>query len=186
MHRHTLSATALRKKVSFDLGDLTDDSDPDDYRDDKTPDWTLRTALASVPPRKLRRYVLTAVIALVVLYVLFRRSQPPKGLSPYLNYDAIDWSRYAYTQYVTNDAYLCNSVMVFEALHRLGSRADRILFYPQEWDTVVKDENDRISQLLLLARDMYEVQLEPVPMESIHENFKPGTILSCTSPTLLS
>lgn len=169
MHRHTLSATALRKKVSFDLGDLTDDSDPDDYRDDNTPDWTPRAALSSIPPRKLRKYVLTSIVSLVLLYIFFRRSQPPKGLSPYLNYDAIDWSRYAYTQYATDEAYLCNSVMVFEALHRLGSKADRILFYPDDWDTIIHHQNDRVSQLLNLARDRYKVQLEPIKLDSIHQ-----------------
>jgi hypothetical protein len=177
MHRHTLSATSLRKKVSFDLGDLTDDSDPEDYRDDNTPDWTLRAALTAIPPRKARRYVLTSVVLLVFLYVLFRRSQPPRGVSPYLNYDAIDWSRYAYTQYVADEAYLCNSVMVFEALDRLGSRADRIMFYPQTWDTKVSNKNDRTSQLLNLARDRYKVQLEPITVESVHEYHPSGTML---------
>ncbi len=37
----------------------------------------------------------------------------------------VNWSRFAYVQYVTNSAYLCNSVMLFETLHRLGSKADR-------------------------------------------------------------
>lgn len=32
-----------------------------------------------------------------------------------------DWSQYAYCQYVTKPAYLCNSVMIFEALERLGA-----------------------------------------------------------------
>ncbi|OKL62651.1 Glucose N-acetyltransferase 1 [Talaromyces atroroseus] len=169
MHRHKLSAASLRKKVSFDLGDLTDDSDPDDYRDDNTPDWTPRTAFSGISPRKARRYVLTSVIFLVFLYVLLHRSQPPRGLSPYLNYDAIDWSRYAYTQYVVDEAYLCNSVMVFEALDRVGSRADRILFYPHVWDTVVSNKDDRVSQLLNLARERYKVQLEPITVERIHE-----------------
>lgn len=161
----------MRKKVSFDLGDLTDDSDPEDYRDDNyKSDWTPRTALSGLTPRKLRKYVIATVVIFLFLYITLGRTPPPKGLSPYLNYDAIDWTRYAYTQYVTDETYLCNSVMVFEALDRLGSRADRILFYPDHWDTIVSSERDRLSQLLNLARDHYKVQLEPVKMESLREH----------------
>ena len=52
--------------------------------------------------------------------------------------------------------------MVFEALSRLGSKADRILFYPQEWDTDIADLDDRDSQLLVKAREWYKVKLMPV------------------------
>ena len=54
--------------------------------------------------------------------------------------------------------------MVFEALSRLGSRADRILFYPDEWDLEIAGARDRDSQLLLKARDEYKVKLVPVEM----------------------
>ncbi|KAF3404911.1 Glucose N-acetyltransferase 1 [Talaromyces pinophilus] len=170
MHRHNLSATSIRKKVSFDLADLTDDSDPEDYRDDYKPDWSPRSAITGITPRRLRKYVIASLVLFVILYITFHRSLPPRGLSPYLNYDAIDWTQYAYTQYVTDETYLCNSVMVFEALDRLGSRADRILFYPKGWDLEVNFENDRLSQLLNLARDKYKVQLEPVTMDSLHQH----------------
>ena len=59
--------------------------------------------------------------------------------------------------------------MVFEALQRLGSRADRILFYPENWDTEIADRNDRDSQLLVLARDKYGVQLVPIDMDLVKE-----------------
>ena len=52
--------------------------------------------------------------------------------------------------------------MVFEALSRLGSKADRILFFPQEWDTDIESLDDRDSQLLVKARDWYNVKLMPV------------------------
>ncbi|KAL9099474.1 MAG: hypothetical protein Q9163_005025 [Psora crenata] len=84
--------------------------------------------------------------------------------SPSLLYKNIDWSRYAYSQYATNSAYLCNAVMVFESLSRLGSKAERILFYPQEWDVQISDTSDRDSQLLVKARDWYHVTLMPVEM----------------------
>ena len=52
--------------------------------------------------------------------------------------------------------------MIFEALSRLGSKADRILFYPQEWDTAISNEDDRDSQLLVKAKEWYNVKLLPV------------------------
>ncbi|PYH44750.1 nucleotide-diphospho-sugar transferase [Aspergillus saccharolyticus JOP 1030-1] len=75
----------------------------------------------------------------------------------------VDWSRFAYTQYVTNTAYLCNSVMLFETLHRLGSRADRLIMYPAEFST----ENDSVEgKLLRKARDEYGVKLAPIEIQS--------------------
>ena len=85
--------------------------------------------------------------------------------APSLIYKNVDWSRYAYSQYATNSAYLCNAVMVFEALQRLGSKADRILFYPQEWDLDIASTSDRDSQLLVKARDWYNVKLLPVEID---------------------
>ena len=74
----------------------------------------------------------------------------------------IDWSRFAYTQYVTNDHYLCNSVMFFESLHRLGSKPDRVLMYPKRFDPGADDKNGRI---LRQARDTYGVKLIPVKIQ---------------------
>ena len=52
--------------------------------------------------------------------------------------------------------------MVFETLDRLGSKADRILLYPREWDVDIANTSDRDSQLLVKARDWYKVKLIPV------------------------
>ncbi|KAJ5248626.1 hypothetical protein N7468_000077 [Penicillium chermesinum] len=86
---------------------------------------------------------------------------------PHIDFNKVDWSRYAYTQYATSETYLCNSIMVFDSLERLGSRAERILFHPLEWDLIVQDEGDRISQLLLMAKDKYRVELRPIAIEGI-------------------
>lgn len=90
--------------------------------------------------------------------------------APSIRYKSVDWSRYTYSQYATSSAYLCNSVMVFEALSRLGSKADRILFYPEEWDTEISDTRDRDSQLLVKARDWYNVKLIPVQMRLLNDD----------------
>lgn len=113
------------------------------------------------------RYIYFAVFLLVV-YLWY---SPPKHLkgkpvhAPSLNYKSVDWSRYAYSSYATSSAYLCNSVMMFEALDRLGSKADRILFYNDAWDTDVSNEKDRDSQLLVKAQKKYKVKLVPAQFE---------------------
>ena len=79
-------------------------------------------------------------------------------------HDAVDWSRFAYTQYVTNTAYLCNSVMLFEILHRLGSKADRLMMYPSSFH-LDHGENTVESRLLLQAQKEYGVKLMPIEVQ---------------------
>jgi alpha-N-acetylglucosamine transferase len=76
----------------------------------------------------------------------------------------VDWSKYAYTQYVTNSIYLCNSLMVFESLHRLGSKAERLMMYPEEW-SIEAESSD--AWLLRRARDEYNVKLQPVQIQRL-------------------
>lgn len=118
-------------------------------------------AIARWARRKLRLLAFASIVALILTYLLRQPSKPRQGLA-YINYDIVDWSSFAYSQYATDEAYLCNTLMVFEALDRLGSRADRILFYPQTWDLEVSNLWDRSSQLLVMARDKYNVKLTPV------------------------
>ncbi|KAJ5780727.1 hypothetical protein N7457_005887 [Penicillium paradoxum] len=89
----------------------------------------------------------------------FNHSPPPAPTN------ALDWSRFAYVQYVTNTPYLCNSVMLFETLNRLQSKADRIMMYPMKFSL---DENDNgtESRLLRKARDEYKVKLVPIEIQS--------------------
>ena len=49
----------------------------------------------------------------------------------------------------------------------MGSKADRLLIYPQGWDTEIENMSDRDSQLLVKARDWYKVKLVPVEMEEV-------------------
>jgi hypothetical protein len=86
-----------------------------------------------------------------------------------LSYDTtapsyVDWAKYAYTQYVTNSIYLCNSLMVFESLHRLGSEAERLMMYPEEW-SIEAESSD--AWLLRRARDEYDVKLQPVQIQRL-------------------
>ena len=117
--------------------------------------------------RRSRFILLIAVSLSLFIYYISQRHTPffkPRH-EPSIRYKNVDWSRYAYSQYATNSAYLCNSIMVFEALERLGSKAERILMYPEEWDTDIADRKDRDSQLLVMAREWYHVKLVPVKVK---------------------
>lgn len=76
-----------------------------------------------------------------------------------------DWSRFAYVQYVTDDNYLCNSVMLFERLHSMHSKADRLLMYPDNISTA-EDDTSLESKLVRKARDEYNVKLQPIQVQS--------------------
>lgn len=80
--------------------------------------------------------------------------------------DRVDWSRFAYVQYVTTTDYLCNSVMIFATLEKLGCRSERLMMYPEDWrvdDPSAMGENER---LVRLARDKYNVNLQPVHVQT--------------------
>ena len=102
-------------------------------------------------------------------------SEPPLSLEK-----NIDWSRFAYGQYVTNSLYLCNSVMFFARLHQLGSRADRVMMYPSKMlpdpdDTEARNDD---SRLLIKARDEFAVKLAPIAVKqksNKDRNYFPST-----------
>ena len=75
---------------------------------------------------------------------------------------SIDWSQFAYVQYTTNLPYLCNSVMLFESLHRLGCKPDRLMMYPSGYSL---EDNSTESRLMRKARDEYSVILKPVEVQ---------------------
>ncbi len=93
----------------------------------------------------------------------------------------LNWSRFAYVQYATDIEYICSSVMLFETLHRLGSKADRLLMYPHTlWD------NTQAAGLLIDARDKYNAKLVPISVlhrmstDSINMSFNASFFLfSC-------
>lgn len=85
----------------------------------------------------------------------------------------VDWSNYAYSLYATDSATLCHAVLIFNALEKLGSKADRVLFYPHYWDLVVHNKLDRDSQLLVEAKKRYKVKLQPIDLLSV-EGRTPG------------
>lgn len=124
------------------------------------------------PRRPLYRRSRFVYFALVII-LLYLWLTPPSFIhrapvhAPSLRYKNVDWSLYAYSSFATSSAYLCNSVMLFEALARLGSKADRILFYPETWDLQISDSHDRDSQLLVKAKEEYDVKLIPTKMDKV-------------------
>lgn len=78
-----------------------------------------------------------------------------------------DWSRFAYALYATDTQYLCNTVMLFETLHRLGSKADRVLMYSEDFNLGATSQNANV-ELLLKAKNEYDVKLVPIKVQ--HNN----------------
>lgn len=114
------------------------------------------TASGPSPSPVRRRHVLYAVLCIAFLLWCFR--------TPGSATDNVDWSQYAYSLYATDGTTLCHALLIFDALSRVGSKADRVLFYPKAMDTVVSHSADRDSQLLVMARDKYGVRLVPNTM----------------------
>lgn len=101
-------------------------------------------------------YGFVAATMLVLLVFVLKTSQPVRDLDRAPQFQKIsigkdnvtnvlDWSRFAYVQYATNLQYLCNSVILFESLHRLGSKPDRLLLYPSSFST---ENNGKVSVTL--------------------------------------
>lgn len=148
------------KSSAFPYRRGSDASDPDFF---DIPDESIPRVLK----RQLRRKRTWIILALLFLFIQWLRLEgPPPPALPHIRYDLVDWSRYAYTQYATSETYLCNSVILFETLHRLGSRADRVLFYPEDWGNA-GGSSDRTRQLLNLAKKDYNVLLMPVSINGI-------------------
>lgn len=75
-----------------------------------------------------------------------------------------NWSKYAYVTYATDEHNLCNALMVFESLHRLGSKADRVMLHNPQWASTSQGAKDRPAQMLHILENKYDVVLKPVQM----------------------
>ncbi|EPS34287.1 putative UDP-GlcNAc: N-acetylglucosaminyltransferase [Penicillium oxalicum 114-2] len=123
--------------------------------------------MPAIPAKALR--VASLSIAVILTVVVFLRLPTRTGydhssfaVQPEKH---VDWSRFAYIQYVTDTDYLCNSVMLFEALQRLGSKADRLMMYPEGF-SVADGDDSRQAKLLRFARDKYGAKLNPIHVQS--------------------
>ncbi|KAK4955178.1 hypothetical protein LTR10_007373 [Elasticomyces elasticus] len=113
-----------------------------------------KTRASSWNARRLRAYA--PWIACVLLFILYWTWETPQSLR------RVNWNQYAYVQYATDAHNLCNAVMVFEALHRYGAKAEKVLLHNPQWTTVGEGGVDRNAQLLTMAVKKYGVTLKPV------------------------
>jgi hypothetical protein len=92
------------------------------------------TARNLVGIRAIRRALLACLLIFVFANLfrlrVLRRFIPLDVMSPEQLLDGVNWSQYAYCQYVTNPHYLYNSVMIFEALDRIGAQASKVIMSP--------------------------------------------------------
>lgn len=144
--------------------------------EDEEDDWGLngfprpprrQSSFASVQLRRYRIPILIAALLLSLFY--WTRGEHERN-------DPTDWSRFAYVQYCTDVHSMCNAYMVFESLQRLGSKAERVLLYPEEWNAEKEDENDRNSQLLIRAKANFGVKLKPTQLLGLDGPASAGTL----------
>lgn len=119
--------------------------------------------------RRFRVVLLVAILLVLAIFLMYggphlpsvTLTASPTATPPARPYK-IDWSRFAYVQYITNSAYLCNSVMIFESLKRLGSKAQRVMMYPEDWNPTGDSQEGR---LLTKAKEKYDAHLIPIQVQ---------------------
>ncbi|KIV99039.1 uncharacterized protein PV09_09214 [Verruconis gallopava] len=152
--------------VSNDYWDKDELDDRLYYARQREKQGLYRTPASSGFTWRLRRTRVLPVLFGIVVLLLWQVG--PARYSSHPN-----WSRHAYSQYTTDTQSLCNSLMVFESLHKLGSKADRVLLYPKEWLETTGDIN---WWMLHKAERDYRVKLIPVDLLGADLNAdKPGT-----------
>lgn len=119
--------------------------------------------------KRSNRRTLAVLLLFLVFASLFhlqalRGPTPLVALPPKQIPAVVDWSQYAYCQYATNKDYLCNSVMIFEALDRVGSKASKVLMFPSNWDI---NAHDHTGRLLRQTQARYNVQLAPIKIQRL-------------------
>ncbi|KAK1579899.1 glucose N-acetyltransferase [Colletotrichum navitas] len=164
-----MALQALRSQWSYSRVPADDASSPALPSSKKT-----RPSLSEVLRSKRFRAVVAAVVGILFVILVFQnsvrvsaiRSSASFGVGAASGQDHVDWSRFAYVQYVTDSHYLCNSVMFFERLDHVGSKADRVMMYPSSMlDPQATGGGTKDAKLLIRARDVYGVKLVPIVVQ---------------------
>lgn len=113
-----------------------------------------------------KRFKSSIIISALVLFALFWTlfapykysgvHRPSAFLNKFSTQHDVDWSKLAYVQYATDAECLCHSVMVFESLRRLGTKAQLLLMYPAQFQP---DQDNEEGRLLKMAKDVYGARL---------------------------
>ncbi|GAB7339031.1 hypothetical protein MBLNU457_5694t2 [Dothideomycetes sp. NU457] len=134
--------------------------DDDDSDDEHETNITFRDTLRDFINSKWSSRIALFLSAILLLLTLRNRHATSSTLST-TDTSSIDWSKYAYIQYATEKQYLCNSIMIFESLSKLHTKAAKVMLYPADWD-VGPEIGTFQSKLLLRAEADYGVELVPV------------------------
>lgn len=134
-----------------------------------------------------KRLFCTLALSLVSTTVIYIHLAPTVSIQ---GSHRVNWSRFAYVQYATSSAYLCNSLMLFEILDQLGCRADRLMMYPVHWTPRDGAENNHSqaspeSRLLTIAQDKFGVRLEPIKVVRRHGGDRKFTLVDCMHNLML-
>ncbi|KAI9795847.1 MAG: hypothetical protein M1833_006796 [Piccolia ochrophora] len=94
-----------------------------------------------------------------------KKGRPDRAGAPV----TVDWTSLAYAQLISSPSHVCNAVMLFAELHHLGSRAGRVLLYPNAWDLRPAGQDggrvgatEHVRTLLEMAAEKYDVVLRAV------------------------
>lgn len=164
--------------MTSDIPDFLRDSP---FLPDMTPEINRATAIPTTRPFILNPLQLlrvafrwrTLIGAFILLYTVYsvdwqtRRHGPsclsyPPTNPVELEHEDVHWKRYAYVQYVTSPEQLCSSMIFFESLHRLGSKAERVIMYPKPYRAV---NESREAMMLLSAEETWGVVTIPVDIQ---------------------
>lgn len=74
---------------------------------------------------------------------------------------------FAYTSMAMDQQHVCAALMVFAQLHALGSKAERVLFYPQDWEGNRTHMPEHVGIMLKEAQAHYGVKLMPVKVHGM-------------------
>lgn len=109
--------------------------------------------------------LIVTVACWAFLYLLDLTIVPRK----YSDNNDVDWSQFAYVHYATNKYYLCNALMILEALQRFDASAEGVVLYPEHWE--IWTNADMRSQLLLDARELYGAKLISIAVDEDSEDW---------------
>jgi hypothetical protein len=120
-------------------------------------------------------HALYLALALSLVFILWHISSPSIPLEVVItptfttaaNDPAIQWTKYAYVQYVASPDELCKAVMLLSEVKETYSPALRVLMYPSDWSLKTVNESDsgrpltHIARLLHFAVDEFKIILQP-------------------------
>lgn len=86
------------------------------------------------------------------------------------NGQAIDWSQYAYVNYATDANYLCNTLIMFESLRKLGSKAQLLLLLSKHLvEAETSPDYQQVKKMVSQLEEAGKGQVVIKYIDSIHK-----------------